>query len=679
MKLTGFHIQMYRSVLDSRWIDMEQMTVLVGKNESGKTALLKGLHKFNPFHPEPYSMDRDWPRGHRRDRSDAQIVCTCKFDPTPEEITQLSKITDKEVGTPTLEVTKDYAGRFEVHFPDDLFPDTLHPNDVDKICESLPTIPKDVSEGFAQQADAVRKEAIRLAHEGRFTELVTSKDKQASSLQEVVTTGDGEPEQQRKQREEKFVTKFTAKIDEVAQALKDTPSIQKKAHEYVVKQIPTFIYMSDYRAFTGSAQLDEVKNRNDVGKLSEEDKTLLTIMELSGLDLDDEVRKGNEPDREQRQYDLDDASETLTREISERWRQRKYEVEFRADGQYFFTFVKDEHDPSLIRLEERSKGFQWFFSFDLMFMYESQGTFKGCVLLLDEPGLHLHPDAQKDLLGRIEAYSENNTLIYSTHLPFMIDLRKPETIRVISESENGTVVSDDLTDSQPEAKFVLQAALGMSGSTSYLLAQDNLVVEGVDDFWILTELSRLLKKSNDPHLPDDVFITPAGGASEAGYIATIMIGQGLDVVVLLDSDSAGETAKDKLVKRWLTRYKSTKSEVFSLGDIAGKAKGEFSIEDLFPEKFYLERVQTVYSKQLSGVGQTKLTLQGGGQLWKRVERAMDDLGLSFNHGSVAKVIRTDLSKMSDASELPQETYEMAKQVLEQIAKHFSTNEEEESP
>ena len=126
------------------------------------------------------------------------------------------------------------------------------------------------------------------------------------------------------------------------------------------------------------------------------------ILSLSGLDLDDEVRKGGEADREQRQYDLDDASATLTREISERWRQKKYEVRLLADGQHFYTFVKDEKDPALIRLEERSKGFQWFFSFDLMFMHESRGTFKDCVILLDEPGLHLHPGAQKDLLERLE-------------------------------------------------------------------------------------------------------------------------------------------------------------------------------------------------------------------------------------------------------------------------------------
>lgn len=152
MKLQAFRIQMYRSVLDSGWIDVDQMAVLVGKNESGKTTILKGLHKFNPFKPEPYSMDRDWPRGHRKDRKDTQNVCTCRFQPSPQELADLAKITDKEIGSPTLEVMKDYAGCFEIHFPDDLFPDRLHPNDVDKITESLPALPTDVSDAFHTKA-----------------------------------------------------------------------------------------------------------------------------------------------------------------------------------------------------------------------------------------------------------------------------------------------------------------------------------------------------------------------------------------------------------------------------------------------------------------------------------------------------------------------------------------------
>ena len=135
------------------------------------------------------------------------------------------------------------------------------------------------------------------------------------------------------------------------------------------------------------------------------------------------------------------------------------------------------------------------------------------MILLDEPGLHLHPAAQLDLLDRLTDYAKGNTLIYTTHLPFMIDLRFPERIRVISEDEKGTVVKDSLTDTQPEAKLVLQAALGISGRASYLVADQNMVVEGVDDYWILTELSSLLQRSGKHGLPQGVLLTPCGGAS----------------------------------------------------------------------------------------------------------------------------------------------------------------------
>jgi predicted ATP-dependent endonuclease of OLD family len=397
--------------------------------------------------------------------------------------------------------------------------------------------------------------------------------------------------------------------------------------------------MSDYRIFNGTAQLDQVKQRRDRKQLTDEDQTLLMILKLSGLNLDEEVDKGNIADREQRQYDIDDASETLTQTISDRWRQKRYKVEFRADGQLFYTFVKDERDPSLIRLEERSKGFQWFFSFDLLFMHESEGTFNGCVLLVDEPGLHLHPDAQRDLLKRLEAYAQENTLIYTTHLPFMIDLQKPDRIRVLSESNTGTVVTEDLTQSQPEAKLVLQAALGMSGSSNYLMSQRNLIVEGVDDYWIVTELSNILKRSDREGLPDDVFITPAGGASEAAYIATLMIGQKLDVVVLLDSDKAGSDAHDALVKKWLVRYQTNPAQVLSLGEAVGITNQEFSIEDLFTEEFYMEKVKQAYEKQLSGAMLKKLKLVSGkDQLCKRVERTLEAEQIKFNKGSVSKLL-----------------------------------------
>ena len=418
--------------------------------------------------------------------------------------------------------------------------------------------------------------------------------------------------------------------------------------------------------------LDDIKTRRDSGRLTEEDKTFLTILGLSNLDLDDLVQlgQGTAEQVEERQYDLDDGAATLTKIILGRFRQRRYEVTYRADGLSFFTFVKDNRDPALIKLEERSKGFQWFFSFDLMFMHESKGTFEGCVILLDEPGLHLHPEAQKDLLLRLEEYAKGNILLYTTHLPFMIDLNHPDRVRVLKETENGIIVTTDFIESLPEAKFVLQAALGMDASQSFLVADRNLVVEGVNDYWILTELSSLLQQDGKEGRPKDVLITPAGSASTAVHIATIMIGQNLDVVALFDSDDEGRRAQGKLDHNWLTRYKGTQTKTLLLGDAVG-ACGDFALEDLFPENFITDIVKEVYSGKLAAADIDEITLQGEGILWQKIVRFMKGNGIEgINKGPIAKQLRNKLSDMTDVSELPEGTEEKAVKLFQEIRNAF---------
>ena len=62
MKAIRFRVQNFRNIDDSDWIALEKVTAFVGRNESGKTSLLKALHKFNPATPEPYDPQREFPR-----------------------------------------------------------------------------------------------------------------------------------------------------------------------------------------------------------------------------------------------------------------------------------------------------------------------------------------------------------------------------------------------------------------------------------------------------------------------------------------------------------------------------------------------------------------------------------------------------------------------------------------
>lgn len=668
MRLKGFQVQMYRSIIDSGWVEVEPLTVVVGKNEVGKTSLLRALHKLNPFSTDPYTLDNEWPRGRRKERSDKQVVCRAKFELEDDDLTLLRKVTGQDLTPGQVEFSRDYGGTLHVGVPwsDEVLPRRPPKSVLEPLVKSLPGISKALGEGFQSKARECAEKAQAVILSGDSAAVDRTRELQAKELQAARSPGNPQLQQ-----EQQFEATYNAKLAEAVQTIQGSTTLLQIALNKLTEMLPTFIYMSDYRAFTGSAQLDQVQQRKSRNQLTDADKTLLTILALSGLDLEKEVAKANQTERKQRQLDLDDASATLTRTISNRWGQRKYEVAFRGDGQLFYTFVKDQHDPSLIELEERSKGFQWFFSFDLMFMHETKGTFTNCVILLDEPGLHLHPNAQSDLLRRLEEYAANNTLVYTTHLPFMIDLHHPERIRVLSESEEGTKVSSDLTTSQPEAKFVLEAALGMSGSSSYLLSRRNLVVEGVDDYWMVNELSNLLRRSGLPSLPEDLFITPAGGASEAAYIATLMIGQRLDVTVLLDSDTAGAVARDRLVKTWLTRYQASAARVLNLGTVVANSEDDFAIEDMFPQDFYLNFVRDTYSRELAAAGITEIHLSGKDQLCKRVARALDTAKIPFNKSSVAKRVRAAIGQMRTADELPPETRQRAITLVKVITESFT--------
>src|SRR5579872_6436414 len=152
MKIKAFQVTKYRSVEDSGRIDLlDNLTCIVGKNQSGKTALLRALFKFNPRLKNPYDLRREWPRGQRHLQSDDQVVCTVWFQLEPEEKEGLAGLTTETLNTDQVVVTKDYAGRFEVTFADqpDVFPDKLHPNAIDEACEKLrPPTSQPVGEGF---------------------------------------------------------------------------------------------------------------------------------------------------------------------------------------------------------------------------------------------------------------------------------------------------------------------------------------------------------------------------------------------------------------------------------------------------------------------------------------------------------------------------------------------------
>jgi len=64
MKLCEVQIENFKCIEDSGMYSIAPVTCLVGKNESGKTAILQALHKLNPDMPESNNFNalHEYPR-----------------------------------------------------------------------------------------------------------------------------------------------------------------------------------------------------------------------------------------------------------------------------------------------------------------------------------------------------------------------------------------------------------------------------------------------------------------------------------------------------------------------------------------------------------------------------------------------------------------------------------------
>ena len=60
--MTRFRVTTFRSVADSGWVDVDDVTALVGVNESGKTNLLLPLWKLNPAQEGELYPNADYPK-----------------------------------------------------------------------------------------------------------------------------------------------------------------------------------------------------------------------------------------------------------------------------------------------------------------------------------------------------------------------------------------------------------------------------------------------------------------------------------------------------------------------------------------------------------------------------------------------------------------------------------------
>lgn len=96
MKLLRAQVTNYKSIDDSGWVMIDNVTCLVGKNESGKTAFLQALQKLSPVRGKSGKFDPvlEYPKkGYSRYKSVHEtapaIVVRAEFELADEEVREI--------------------------------------------------------------------------------------------------------------------------------------------------------------------------------------------------------------------------------------------------------------------------------------------------------------------------------------------------------------------------------------------------------------------------------------------------------------------------------------------------------------------------------------------------------------------------------------------------------------
>lgn len=614
-----FKVTNFRNIDDSGWIPLDRVTVFVGRNESGKTTLLKALHKFNPATHEAYNPQREFPRDRFakefKDGGDWP-VCAVEFELSSE----FQSVLTQEIGidSPSIAVcTRFYDGSIDITYDSSISDDPVPPVEITKALDALSKSARRLEAPSVEQEEQtkqMRTDLISLATSKK--ELVAGfQDLKNSDGVEFLKTTRDEINNLSNRQTADIIEIFQETVEKLLRCAQIEPVLDR-LEAAIIKALPVFIYFENYGILDSAVYLpqfliDLQRSPNDprirtinsmfkhvgldaknIADLGIEEATKAKI---AGQPVTDEMIRRDMERKELRAVKTNSASLDITKSFSEWFHQRRHSIRYHADGEYFRIWISDDRRPGVeIELESRSKGFQWFFSFYLVFLVESDEGHKDAVLLLDEPGLNLHPTAQQELIKFFEQLAESNMLIYSTHSPFLIDGEHIYRVRPVTEDDSGhSRISIDGWPRDRETIFPLQAAAGYSMVRGLFQHKKNVLVEGMSDYLYLHTLDLFCRATSRASLPNDIYVTPCGGTKNVGYIASLFLGQNVRPLVLLDGDDAGRVRRDALLKEL---YAGRERAVLLLSDVIGVTDCE--IEDIFGESILLPLLSTILGNKI---------------------------------------------------------------------------------
>ena len=628
MRAVRFRVQNFRNIDDSGWITLDRVTAFVGRNESGKTSILKALHKFNPATAERYDAQLEFPRDrYVRDYVGGGAnggdwpVCSIEFEIRDWLRDRIALILDDDREAPaTVSLTRHYDGSLAFAYTPDVGQRSLAPDPiVNSLGHFISGTRWSETSGESQDTASAEEPAVETWLRD-LTDWAAEWNERLKDVDDLCgAEGAALLDQLCREANTRSRSEASAMIGELMSAVKPILDLARKGpilhriDELIERNLPVLVYFENYGILDSAIWLPQFLAQLERDAGDPRIRTINAMFRHVGLDPRELAELGEErartagdqdvrpePERiesdqrrkEERAILLNSASLDISEKFSTWWSQRRHRIRYHADGEYFRIWVTDDRRADVeIELEARSKGFQWFFSFYLVFLAESEAGHKNAILLLDEPGLHLHPTAQRELIAFFESLSEKHQLAYTTHSPFLIDGEHLHRVRPVTEDETGhSSVGEETWPSDGETVFTLEAAAGYAMIRGLFRDRRNLLVERMSDFYYLHMLSQQCASTGRACLPEDVRITPCGGTKNAGYVASLFMARDIRPLVLLDGKDARRVRGDALTGEVRARRNRN---VLMLDSALNRPGPEAEIEDILGAEVILAALEAV--------------------------------------------------------------------------------------
>ena len=218
-------------------------------------------------------------------------------------------------------------------------------------------------------------------------------------------------------------------------------------------------------------------------------------------------------------------------------------LEYNPEKQFFQLKIYD-NDGTNFTVDERSKGALWYLSFLMKTEFRSKKMRKNSgkpVYLIDEPASNLHSTAQMNMVKNFHRLVKDTSIIYTTHSQYLVSLKSIRNTYIIQHGQTGgvnvTKWCDYIKTDVPDVKYYQPLAdlLNIIPNNFDIPWHQAVITEGPSDMHVL-KFMYLVIKGKVP----DFAIYPGTSATKLETLISLNIGWNADFKVLLDSDDAGK-------------------------------------------------------------------------------------------------------------------------------------------